>query len=288
MFRLTHAPSLNVFRDGAAGVPLKAGLELACTHAGDACKTIQRDVKGVMIGDIAHYITKPCNILFGKWVCIFCRLFFLIVHNKGDGIRYLGLIEKRRRHAFAPVVLYLKQQLGHGRKVCRLIDTLKRGGQIKVCVRMLLFQVILIIRRKHLDPDGMNGDTLMDDCLVILLSADNGLNTPSRQPPVRIQLLAGNGIISCNADAFGNIKIQDKVVVEIEIVNFNIKQVFLRIQPVVAAAERRVSCQLLPAGLNCSQFGIGVKVLSGKNGLYFFAQFPVHGYSLKQFDFSMQ
>ncbi len=153
---------------------------------------------------------------------------------------------------------------------------------------MLLFQVILIICGKHLDPDGVYRDALVNDRLVILLAANNGLNASCRQPPVRIQLLAGNGVISCDADAFWNIKIQNKVVVEIKIVNFNIKQILLRIQPIVTSAERRVSCQLLPAGLNCSQFGIGVKVLSGKNGLYFFAQFPVHGYSLKQFDFSMQ
>ena len=71
----------------------------------------------------------------------------------------------------------------------------------------------------------MNGDALMDDRFIILLAADNGLNTPGRQTPIGIQLLAGDGIISCNADAFGNIKIQDEVVLKMKIVNFNIKQV---------------------------------------------------------------
>ncbi len=101
------------------------------------------------------------------------------------------------------------------------------------------FQMILIVCRKYLDPDGMNGYALMNDRLVILIPADNGLNTPSRQATIRIQLLAGNGIISCNANTFGNIKIQDEVAVEIEIVDFYIKQILLSIQPVVAAAELR-------------------------------------------------
>ncbi len=239
MFRLTHAPPLDIFRDSASGVPLKVGFELACAHAGDACKTIQWNVKGVMIGNIAHYITNPRNILFGKRVCIFCRLFFLIVHNEGDGFRDLCLVEKRRRYTFAPIVLYLKQQFGHGRKVCRLVNALKGGRQIKICVRILLFQIILIIRGKYLNPDGVDGDALMDDRLVILLPTDNGLNTPGRQATIGIQLLAGNGIISCNADALRNVKIQDEVVMEIKIVNFYIEQILLRIQPVVPSAELR-------------------------------------------------
>ena len=110
-------------------------------------------------------------------MCIFCRLLFLIVHNEGDGFRDLCLVEKCRRYAFATIVLYLKQQFGHGWKVCRLIDALKGGGQIKICVRILLFQVTFIICRKYLNPNRMNGDGLMDDRLVILLSADDGLNT---------------------------------------------------------------------------------------------------------------
>ena len=85
----------------------------------------------------------------------------------------------------------------------------------------------------------MNGDALMDNCLVILLPADNGLNTPGRQATIRIQFLAGDGIVSCNTDALRDVKIQDEVVVEIEIVNFNVKQILLRIQPVVTAAKLR-------------------------------------------------
>lgn len=172
-------------------------------------------------------------------MCIFCCLLFLIVHNKGDGFCDLCLVEKRCSHTFSPVVLDLKQQLGHGRKICRLVNALKCSRQIKVCIWMLPFQVIIIIRRKYLDSDGMNGYALMNDRLVILIPADNGLNTPSRQATIRIQLLAGNGIISCNANTFGNIKIQDEVAVEIEIVDFYIEQILLSIQPVVAAAELR-------------------------------------------------
>lgn len=64
VLRLAHAPPLDIFRDSASGVPLKAGFELACAHAGDACKAFQRDVIGVMICNVAYYITKPRNILF--------------------------------------------------------------------------------------------------------------------------------------------------------------------------------------------------------------------------------
>ena len=63
----------------------------------------------------------------------------------------------------------------------------------------------------------------MDDRFVILFPADNGLNTSGGQTSVRIQFLAGNGIVSRNADAFRDIKIQDEVVVEIEIVDLYIE-----------------------------------------------------------------
>ena len=63
----------------------------------------------------------------------------------------------------------------------------------------------------------------MDDRFVILFPADNGLNTSGGQTSVRIQFLAGNGIVSRNADAFRDIKIQDEVVVKIEIVDLYIE-----------------------------------------------------------------
>ena len=82
----------------------------------------------------------------------------------------------------------------------------------------------------------------MDDRLVILLSADDGLNAPRRQSAIRVQLLARNGVVPCDADALGNIEIQDKIVVKIEVVYLDVEQ--------------------SPAGLNFPQHGTGVKLLS--------------------------
>ena len=48
MLGLTHAAGLNILRNGAAGVTLEVGLQLARAHAGDAGKTFERYVKRIM------------------------------------------------------------------------------------------------------------------------------------------------------------------------------------------------------------------------------------------------
>lgn len=48
MLGLTHAAGLNILRNGAAGVALEVGLQLARAHAGDAGKTFERYVKRIM------------------------------------------------------------------------------------------------------------------------------------------------------------------------------------------------------------------------------------------------
>lgn len=238
MLRLTHAPPLDILRDGTAGMPLEADLELARAHAGDVCQALKRNVKGVMVGDIAYHVFESLHILSGKRARMLCRLLFLIIHNEGDRFCDLCLVEKRRRYPLAAIVFDLEQQLGHGGKIRRLIDALKRRGQIKVFVRILHFEMILIISRKNLDPDRVDRNALMNDRLVILLAADDGLNASRRQATVGVQLLAGNGIISYDADPLGDVKIQDKIIVKIEIVDLDIKQILLSVQPVVTAAER--------------------------------------------------
>ena len=77
----------------------------------------------------------------------------------------------------------------------------------------------------------------MDDRLIVLLASDKGLNISRRQAAVWIQLLAGNGIVSGNADALRNIEIQDEIVMKIEVVDFDVEKLLLRIQPVVTAAK---------------------------------------------------
>ena len=239
MFCLTHTPPLDILCDGATGVPFETGLQFAFAHAGNACKTRKRNIKGIMVGDVADYIFKSFNIFLRQRVCIFCHLFFLIVHYKGNRFRDLCLVEKCSGNPIAAIVFNLKQQLGHGGKVCYLIDALKCGGKVKVFVRILLFQIILIICRENFNSDRVYWNALMNNRLVVLFAADNGLNAPRRQATIGIQFFTGNGIVSCNTDTLRNIEIQNKIIVKIEIVNLDIKQILLRIQPVVAAAELR-------------------------------------------------
>jgi len=91
----------------------------------------------------------------------------------------------------------------------------------------------------------MYGDSLMNDRLVVLLAADNSLNTPCRQPSVRVQLFSRNGTVPCNAYSLGNIEIQNKIVVKKEIMDFNIEQIFLGVQPVMTAAKLKHNTQQL-------------------------------------------
>lgn len=104
MFRLAHAPSLDIFRDGTAGVPLEAGLQLALAHAGYAGKAGEGNVKGVVIGNVAYHIFESFNICSGKRVCVLRCLLFLIVHHKSDSFRDLCFIEQRSGNAVPAVV----------------------------------------------------------------------------------------------------------------------------------------------------------------------------------------
>lgn len=62
---LTHSPPLNVLRDAASELPLEAALELRLAHAGDARKALERDIKGVVVGNVADHILQP--------LCVRCR-----------------------------------------------------------------------------------------------------------------------------------------------------------------------------------------------------------------------
>ena len=61
VLRLTHAPPLNILRHGAAHLPLEAGFQLALAHARDTGQPLQRDIKGVVIGNIAHHVLQPAQ-----------------------------------------------------------------------------------------------------------------------------------------------------------------------------------------------------------------------------------
>lgn len=61
VLRLTHAPPLNILRHGAAHLPLEAGFQLALAHARDTSQPLQWDIKGVVIGNIAHHVLQPAQ-----------------------------------------------------------------------------------------------------------------------------------------------------------------------------------------------------------------------------------
>lgn len=59
VLRLAHSPPLNVLRDAASELPLEAALELRLAHAGDARKALERDIKGVVVGNVADHVLQP-------------------------------------------------------------------------------------------------------------------------------------------------------------------------------------------------------------------------------------
>ena len=59
----------------------------------------------------------------------------------------------------------------------------------------------------------------------------------SGKPTVGIQLLAGDGIVPLDADAFRYRHIQTLLLVEKEVVDLDVKQLLFGIDPVVAAAH---------------------------------------------------
>ena len=58
VLRLAHSPPLNVLRDAASELPLEAALELRLDHAGDARKALERDIKSVVVGNVADHVLQ--------------------------------------------------------------------------------------------------------------------------------------------------------------------------------------------------------------------------------------
>ena len=82
----------------------------------------------------------------------------------------------------------------------------------------------------------MNRDTFMNQRTVAIVPAYNGLNVACRKSSVWTQFFAGNRIIAQNADALRDLHIQLKVLVEKEIMNFDVIQVLLSVDPVITSA----------------------------------------------------
>ena len=63
MLCLTHSPSLDVLGDAAPKLPFEAAFQLAFTHAGDIRKALERQIKGVVIGNVADHILQALYVL---------------------------------------------------------------------------------------------------------------------------------------------------------------------------------------------------------------------------------
>ena len=163
MLCLAHAPALDILRNGTSSIAFEAGLELALTHTGNARETGEGNIKGIVVGNITGDISESFNIFYGKRVGVFGCLLFLIVHNKSNRLGDICFVKEGRSRTFSAVVFDLKQQPGHGREVRRLIDALKRCRKIKIKLRVVRFQELLIVRGQNVNADGMDGDTLVVD-----------------------------------------------------------------------------------------------------------------------------
>ena len=108
---MAHSPPLNVLRDAAPELPLEAALELRLAHACDACKAFERDIEGVVVGNVADRVLQPLRVRRRQGVLPPLALQLPCIHHQRDGLRDLGLIEQCRGRSIAAIVLYLKQQL---------------------------------------------------------------------------------------------------------------------------------------------------------------------------------
>ena len=92
----------------------------------------------------------------------------------------------------------------------------------------------------------MDRNALVDERAVARLSADYGLDVSRREPPVGVQLLAGDGVIALDADALGDRHIETLILMEEKVMYLDIEQILLCIDPVVPAADRGGDLPALP------------------------------------------
>ena len=62
MLCLTHSSPLNILRDAASELPLEAAFQLGFAHAGDADKALQRNIKGIVVGDVADHVLQALPV----------------------------------------------------------------------------------------------------------------------------------------------------------------------------------------------------------------------------------
>ena len=101
-----------------------------------------------------------------------------------------------------------------------------------VFVRILLFEIILIVGGHDLNADGANGNIFVDQHPVGRIAADIGFDTPGGQPAVRSQFIAGDGIIAGDAQTLWQGEFQQRVLVKGKVMDLDVVQILLPVGPV--------------------------------------------------------
>ena len=86
----------------------------------------------------------------------------------------------------------------------------------------------------------------MDQDLVRLIPADIGLDAPGGQPAVGRQFFPGDGIIAGDAQALWQGELQQRVLMEGEVVDLDVVEILLAIGPVGALPDFGDSFQQRP------------------------------------------
>ena len=106
-------------------------------------------------------------------------------------------------------------------------------------LRKLAAEVVLIVAGVISMPMDTMGTRRWDERPVGLPPADEALDTAGHQPAAGRELLPGDGLVPGDAQALRPAKLQKLILVKIEIVDFNVVQVFFRIDPVKAFPKFR-------------------------------------------------
>ena len=86
----------------------------------------------------------------------------------------------------------------------------------------------------------------MDQDLVWLIPTDIGLNAPRGQPAVGRQFLPGDGVITVMLRHFRQGELQQRVLMEGEVVDLDVVEILLSIGPVGTLSDFRESFQQMP------------------------------------------
>ena len=173
MLCLAHTPSLNIFRNGTASVPLETGFQFAFTHTGDAGKAGQRNVKHARRQRIALRSRLPSDACQGvqalcghdsrrnslhHLVCDRYALGYLIMGIVADLVAGAGHYKSKKINSLSYILLSLggtgsylvffanpdgwaKTMLGNGTEQS-YIDTMRQTGSVWILMIMLAGTVL--------------------------------------------------------------------------------------------------------------------------------------------------